>query len=121
MRPTFARIIDVVQDYEPVHLLTSSQSEQAAAARFLNDHGVTATNITWHIIPVDNAWMRDNGPVYVVEDGQLRIQNWEFDAWGGAFGEDIPYGLDNRVPEQVGRRLDVPVDRIDIVHADQTQ
>ena len=45
--------------------------------------------------------MRDNGPVYVVQDGQMRIQDWEFDAWGGAFG-NFPYANDNAVPVQVG-------------------
>ena len=46
-------------------------------------------NIVWHAVANDNAWMRDNGPVYVVEDGEMRIQNWAFDAWGGAFGADV--------------------------------
>ncbi len=77
MRPAFADIIDVIQGYEPVHLLTSSQSEQAAAAQFLTAHGVPDTNITWHIIPVDNGWMRDNGPVYVTDGTKMWIQNWE--------------------------------------------
>jgi len=70
--PRFPRY--VIQDYEPVHLLTSNQSEQAAAAQFLTTHGVTDANITWHIIPVDNAWMRDNGPVYVTDGTKMWIQ-----------------------------------------------
>jgi len=98
MRPTFADIIDVIQDYEPVHLLTGSRSEQSAAAQFLTAHGVPDTNITWHIIPVDNAWMRDNGPVYVTDGTEMQIQNWKFDAWGGNFGADIPCENDNLVP-----------------------
>ena len=49
--------------------------------------------------------MRDNGPVYVLNDNELRIQNWNFDAWGGAFGSDIPFNLDNGVPDKVGEIL----------------
>ena len=59
--------------------------------------------------------MRDNGPVYVVQDGQIRIQDWEFDAWGGAFG-NFPYANDNAVPAQVGSVLGMPVDTVNIVH-----
>jgi agmatine deiminase len=59
--------------------------------------------------------MRDNGPVYVVQDGQFRIQDWEFDAWGGAFG-NFPYANDNAVPVQVGSVLGMPVDHVNIVH-----
>jgi agmatine deiminase len=60
--------------------------------------------------------MRDNGPVYILENNELRIQNWNFDAWGGAFGSDVPFNLDNLVPDEVGRILDMPVDYVDIVH-----
>ena len=66
-------------------------------------------------MPNDNAWMRDNGPIYVLEDNELRIQNWEFNAWGGAFGSDIPFRLDNMIPGKVGAILDMPVDHINIV------
>ena len=70
--PRFPRY--VIQDYEPVHLLTSSQSQQDAATQFLAGHEVPVTNITWHVIPVDNAWMRDNGPVYVTDGTKMWIQ-----------------------------------------------
>ena len=60
--------------------------------------------------------MRDNGPVYVIDEDELRIQNWNFNAWGGAFGSDIPFDLDNSVPVKISTMLDLPVDHIDIVH-----
>ena len=59
--------------------------------------------------------MRDNGPVYVVQDGEMRIQDWEFDAWGGAFG-NIPFADDDAVPVEVGAVLGMPVDSVSIVH-----
>ena len=46
--------------------------------------------------------MRDNGPVFVIEAGKLRLQNWQFNAWGGRFGDDVPYELDDFVPVQSG-------------------
>ena len=60
--------------------------------------------------------MRDNGPIYVLNGQELRIQNWNFNAWGGAFGHDVPFNLDNTVPDKVGEILKMPVDQIDIVH-----
>jgi agmatine deiminase len=116
MRPAFANIIKVVQDYEPVHLLTSSPSEQAAAQQFLDTYEVPATNLTWHIVPIDNSWLRDNGPVYVTDDSDLWIQNWQFDAWGGNFGADIPYVNDNKIPAYIGQRLGMRVeDHLDYI------
>ena len=60
--------------------------------------------------------MHDNGPVYVVEDGRLRKQNWAFDAWGGAFGADVSHRLDDEVPAKVAEATGLPVDYVAIVH-----
>ncbi len=110
MRPAFADIIKVIQAYEPLHLLTSSVSEKAEAEQFLSKQGVPDTNITWHIVPVDNAWMRDNGPIYVTDGSDIWIQNWKFDAWGGNFGSDVTFLNDNRIPAYVGEYLGMAIE-----------
>lgn len=110
MRLAFADIIAVIQNYEPVHLLIGSEAEKAEAMRFLSENGVNNSNITWHITPVDNSWMRDNGPIYVSNGSDIWIQNWKFDAWGGNFGSDVLYQNDNRVPNYVGEYLGMAVE-----------
>jgi agmatine deiminase len=110
MRPAFADSINVIQVYEPVNLLISSEAEKVEAMKFLSDQGVPDTNITWHIVPVDSAWMRDNGPIYVTDGTDIWIHNWKFDAWGGNFGNDVPYQNDNRVPTYVGEYLGMAVE-----------
>ncbi len=114
----FARIADIVSRYQKLHILCDSDITETRARQAILDAGGDPdhANIVWHRIPNDSAWMRDNGPVYIVEDGRLRVQNWEFNAWGGAFGKDIPYAADNRVPDRVASYLELPVERIDIVH-----
>ena len=125
--PAFAQIVSTILQYEDVHLLVHSETtRQSAEEALLTLGGFTAEGLasgqsdegytlTWHDIRNDSAWMRDNGPRYVVEDGELRIQNWEFNAWGGAFG-DFPYINDNAVPASVGAVLGLPVDEVPIVH-----
>jgi agmatine deiminase len=114
----FAKIADIVSRYEKLHILYHSDQVYADARKAMSDIGADPqhTNIQWHAVPYDNSWMRDNGPVYVLNGNELRIQNWEFDGWGGAFGSDIPFNLDNIVPIKVGKILNMPVDHIDIVH-----
>ena len=115
--PAFAKMVNVMVQYEKVHILHDSNTIRSEArAAILNAGGnPDDPNITWHAIANDNAWMRDNGPVYVVQDGEQRIQDWGFDAWGGAFG-NIPYAKDDDVPIAVGAYLNMPVDKVDIVH-----
>ena len=115
---TFAKITNIISSYEKIHILYHSDQIYLDAQKALRDIEADPKNknIHWHEVPNDNAWMRDNGPVYVLNDNGLRIQNWNFDAWGGAFGSDIPFNLDNAVPDKVGAILNMPVDHIDIVH-----
>ena len=114
----FARMANVIVRYETLHILHASPKIMADARRAIAREGGDPDHagIVWHAIANDNAWMRDNGPVYVVEDGALRVQNWSFDAWGGAFGADVPYRLDDQVPVEVAGALGLPVDSVDIVH-----
>jgi len=117
--PAYAQITNVIVLYETVHILYDSnriRDEARTAITNTNPPGnPDHPNIVWHAIANENAWMRDNGPVYVVQDGGMRIQDWEFDAWGGAFG-NIPYANDNAVPIEVGAYLGLPVDHVNIVH-----
>ena len=115
---TFAKIADIISRYQKLHILYNSDQVYADAKKAISDTKTDPQNknIHWHAIPYDNAWMRDNGPVYVVNGNELRIQNWNFNAWGGAFGSDIPFISDNTVPVKIGTILDLPIDHIDIVH-----
>ncbi len=115
---SFAKIADIISRYEKVHILYHSNQIYADAQKAIRDIEADPENknIYWHKVPYDNAWMRDNGPIYVLNNNELRIQNWNFDAWGGAFGSDISFKLDNAVPDKVGAILEVAVDHIDIVH-----
>jgi agmatine deiminase len=115
--PAYAEITKVVLQYQPLHILYDKNSIRNQARNAISGAGGDPDhpNISWHHIPNENAWMRDNGPVYVVQDGAIRIQDWEFDAWGGAFGS-IPYANDDAVPVAVGSFLGMPIDPVSIVH-----
>ena len=95
----FAEFSRVIAQYEKLHILSNSINIENDARRALRRAGVDPENrnIIWHLIPNDSAWMRDNGPVYVIENGILRVQNWKFNAWGGAFGENFTFTNDHLV------------------------
>jgi len=115
---SFARMTNVIVQYEKLHILYDSESIKNDARTAITTEGGDPdhSNIVWHAIANNNAWMRDNGPVYVVQDGEMRIQNWQFDAWGGGFGSNVPYSDDNNVPIAVADYLNMPVDHVNIVH-----
>ncbi|HND30223.1 MAG TPA: agmatine deiminase family protein [Myxococcota bacterium] len=123
----FSRIVATVLHYEDLHILVQDRQTRSTAELALKEEGLGEAviggqpsaegfRITWHEIPNDNAWMRDNGPRYVLKNGELRVQDWGFDAWGGAFGANIPYQADDVVPKAVGAYLGLAVDPVDWVH-----
>ena len=124
----FSKIIAEILKHEAVHVLVHDAATRASAEASLAADGGLSTavisgeasaqgfTLTWHEIPNDSAWIRDNGPRYVIQDGQMRIQDWGFDAWGGAFGADVGYTDDDAVPAAIGAVLDMPVDTVDLVH-----
>jgi agmatine deiminase len=51
----------------------------------------------------NDAWMRDCGPTFVVNDkGGVRLVDWEFNAWGGLHdGLYFPWDKDQFVPQKI--------------------
>ncbi|MFT4974306.1 MAG: agmatine deiminase [Myxococcota bacterium] len=109
---SFVEIVWAIADYESVHLIAHDARTQSQGESALS--GLSA-EITWHIIPNDNSWMRDNGPRYVEVDGSLVLQNWQFDAWGGGFGR-VPYDNDNVLPDLLADILDLPLEQVGLIH-----
>ena len=75
--PAFAQMASIIPRYEKLHIICHTKTICNQARTEIEAAGGEPmhANITWHEIPNDSAWMRDNGPVYIVEDGKMRIQN----------------------------------------------
>ncbi len=111
----FAEFIKVVQKYEPVQLIVTTELDTMDAKELMYSKGVSDKNINWHFWEIDNSWMRDNGPIYVTDGKKTWIQNWKFDGWGNGFGP-APYENDNKVPTKVAEYLGLEVeDHLDYV------
>ncbi|MDV6375937.1 agmatine deiminase family protein [Deinococcus arenicola] len=106
VRAEFAELVRTIARFEPVQLLTrDAESRQDAGER------LAGADVTFHDVPLNDVWIRDNGPLFVTRDSsEVSLVNWRFNAWGGKFD----YAEDDRVPEAVARILgashwDVPV------------
>jgi len=59
----------------------AAEDIQRDCARF----GVRAGGVEIHIIPLDDVWARDNGPIFVRNAaGALVVTDWNFNGWGEA-------------------------------------
>jgi agmatine deiminase len=93
-----AAVANAVAQFEPVLMLV--RSEQLREAR-----GMLSSAVELLEAELDDAWLRDNGPIFVRDAaGRLAMVHFGFNAWGEYFGS---YSLDARVPELLADHLGV--------------
>jgi agmatine deiminase len=68
-------VANTIGRYEPVTLLSSA--DQIEVATNLVGPGVSVLEQ-----PLDDAWMRDSGPTFTLDNSRLRAIDWVFNGWG---------------------------------------
>ncbi len=93
---TFALVAAAIAQFEPVTMCVST-------SQFCNARNLLPPNIRVVEMSSNDAWMRDCGPTFVVnEKGDLRGVDWLFNAWGGLNGGlYFPWDLDDQVARKV--------------------
>ena len=99
-------MVDALNDHEMVHLVVADERQREHVAGQLRYHGIGLNNVDFFIIPTNDVWARDNGPIFVTNDeGGVAITDWTFNGWGDRFD----YDLDNLVPARIAEQLDLPL------------
>ena len=94
----YAEVANAIAAFEPVTMVARPQDRRRARAAC--GEGVTVSEM-----PIDDSWMRDSGPVFVLDGAGRRAGvDFGFNAWGEKFS---PYDDDaemaTRVLERLGR------------------
>lgn len=75
-RRNFAAVVRAILEFEPVTLLVRPQDRAFA-------YQLCGEQVTYWEHALDDSWMRDFGPTFVVDaDKQLAGVNWRFNGWG---------------------------------------
>lgn len=90
----FANVARAIAKFEPV-VIGVNQPDYLNARVMLGDEN----NITVIEMSSDDAWIRDTGPTFVINDlGDVRAVHWDFNAWGGLYdGLYYPWNKDKQV------------------------
>ncbi|ALS25876.1 agmatine deiminase [Paenibacillus sp. 32O-W] len=95
----YAEIIAAIAEFEPVTVVVNPDDLEKVSRLFAGNR------IECLPIEHNDAWLRDNGPTFVVNDeGGLAGVNWRFNAWGGKYS---PWDLDDAVAPQILRHVGV--------------
>lgn len=92
----FVALVQAIAGSEPVTVGVS-------AAQYANARRLLPASVRVVEISSNDAWMRDVGPTFVVNDrGGRRGVDWQFNAWGGlAGGLYFPWDQDDAVAQKV--------------------
>ncbi|PAB58155.1 agmatine deiminase family protein [Anaeromicrobium sediminis] len=97
---------------ENVHLIVYDENEKEHVKNILEEENIDMSKVDFYVFPTDDVWVRDNGPIFVYdEEGNLVIENWEFNGWGNK----APYNKDNQIPTKVSDAIGIPKIDIDMV------
>jgi len=97
---------------ENVHIVAYDEKEKERIKKVLISEKIDMTRVDFLVSPTDDVWSRDNGPIFAYDnEGNLVVQNWQFNGWGNK----APYEKDNAIPKKVGEALGLPVIDIDMV------
>jgi len=103
-RAEFAAVANAIAQFEPVTMVCDSDADATDARAALS----SAVEIFVH--PMDGSWLRDNGPIFVIDGTHREARQFRFNAWGERHAHrdrDVAVGaaLGNRYSELV-----MPVD-----------
>ncbi|MGC9337173.1 MAG: agmatine deiminase [Candidatus Cloacimonadia bacterium] len=92
----FAKIAEFIGTFESVTVGVN-------ASQYKNARAMLSSKVRVVEISNDDAWMRDCGPTFVINDsGEVRGVDWEFNAWGGLVdGLYFPWDKDDQVAQKV--------------------
>ncbi len=100
-------LVATIAPFEPVHVNVPEPALYRVVARRLAACGLDRCDrVQLHLIPSDEPWIRDHGPIFVRAAGAAPLRpvvlNWRYNAWGGKYP---PWNADDLVPRRVAQLL----------------
>ena len=109
-RAESAGVANAIAAFEPVTMVAGSAAD-AAEARAALTEAVEVVEL-----PIDDSWLRDSGPIFVVDDvarpTRREAVHFGFNAWGGKFA---PYDKDEAIGALLAWRLGDTVHKAPLV------
>jgi agmatine deiminase len=122
--PTLRAMVEALIESEQVCINICNGAHEAEAREVLR--GLSAERITFHLIPTNEPWCRDHGPIFLTRDKRwsrlapeprhtvrhegvrapLAVVDWGYNAWGNKYP---PFDLDEVVPTRIAAVLKIPV------------
>src|SRR5438034_6579212 len=122
--PALRAMVEALIESEQVCINICNDAHQAQAREVLL--GLSMERISFHLVPTNEPWCRDHGPIFLTRDERwsrlapepgrtvrregapapVAVVDWDYNAWGNKYP---PFDLDEVAPTRVAEILRVPV------------
>jgi agmatine deiminase len=101
----YGEIIRALSRHERVNLIVPTAEAATQARDLLTRANANLANITLRELPTDRSWVRDSGPIFVMNaTGERAILDWHFNAWA----KYPDWKLDDQLPAFVATQYALP-------------
>jgi agmatine deiminase len=103
--PALRAMVEALIESEQVCINVCNGAHEAEARQVLCE--LPMERISFHLIPTNEPWCRDHGPIFLTRDvdPKLAIVDWDYNAWGNKYP---PFDLDEVVPTRIAGLLKLP-------------
>ena len=100
---TIAEIITNLSLNQKVNLLINKRKDKIKIKKILKKFKYKLKNITFHIISTDRIWLRDTGPIFLINKKKKVFLNFKFNAWA----KYRDFKKDNKINDKIAKILKV--------------
>lgn len=108
--PIYARFIKEVAVGELVNINIVDEAMKYFIINQLQQVNCNLRNIRFHYHPTNDAWCRDHGPAFLINEKadnyKKVVVDWGYNAWGDKYP---PYELDDVIPTLIANQYGIPV------------
>ena len=106
----FAEIVRHLAYVERVYLLVQDRASELQVKRILEKSHVNLDKIQFMRVPTDRGWMRDSGPICVVNNsGEVSLNHFVFNGWAKYANHKKDAQAVARINKSLRRKISLPV------------
>lgn len=114
VEPVFAAIAREVTKRQRLIVACYDAAHLVDVRARLREAGADLDRTGLYIVPSNDTWARDHGPITVIHDARPRLLNFRFNGWGGKYIHDLDDAISSRLRD-LAAFGDTPMDDIDLV------
>ena len=100
VEPVCVAIAGAVSARERVLVCVRDEAHRDHVVALLAAGGVPRGRLMLHVVPSNDSWARDHGPITIIDGGRPHLLDFVFNGWGGKYEA----GLDDRITAELARQ-----------------